>query len=96
MSLTRTFLFIPFPFFDFELCFSIPTDVPSGCAKFSYELSYQPDSLLKEKFRNLVHSAEYDGGHFAAFEVPETLGEDIYEFVEKVERLNKAESDKDL
>ncbi|XP_018570501.1 juvenile hormone epoxide hydrolase 1 [Anoplophora glabripennis] len=65
----------------------IPVEVPAGCAKFSYELAYQPDSILEVKYKKLVHSAEYDGGHFAAFEVPETLGEDVYIFVDKVEKL---------
>ncbi|KAJ8925184.1 hypothetical protein NQ315_001369 [Exocentrus adspersus] len=71
----------------------VPVTVPAGCAKFSYELNYQPDTILKEKYVQLVHSADYEGGHFAAFENPGVLAEDIYVFVEKAERAIKAESE---
>ncbi|KAJ8938570.1 hypothetical protein NQ314_011429 [Rhamnusium bicolor] len=67
----------------------IPIEVPSGCARFLNELVYQPESLLKERFKNLVHSSDYDGGHFAAFEVPQVLAEDLFIFTEKVEILSK-------
>lgn len=37
------------------------------------------------KFPKLVQANFYqDGGHFAAFELPKILADDIYSFVEKV------------
>lgn len=63
-------------------------EVPSGCPRFKNEITLQPDVILKERYLNLIHSADYDdGGHFAAFEVPHVLAKDIFEFVEKVEHL---------
>lgn len=70
-----------------KLCCSIPSKVPTGCALFKNELTVQPKSLLKTKFLNLVQANYYpDGGHFAAFELPDVLAEDVYNFVEKVEK----------
>lgn len=64
---------------------SIPSKVPTACARFKHEIMVAPESLLKIRFPNLVQSNIYhDGGHFAALEVPHLLAEDIYEFIEKV------------
>ncbi|KAJ8926603.1 hypothetical protein NQ314_021012 [Rhamnusium bicolor] len=71
-------------YFDLHMA-SIPTTVPSACARFSHELVYQPETVLRDKFVNLVHVADYEGGHFAAAEEPELLANDLYIFVEKVE-----------
>ncbi|XP_060535315.1 juvenile hormone epoxide hydrolase 1-like [Cylas formicarius] len=66
----------------------IPIKVPTGCARFAYELLYPPRKAMGGRFPNLVHLTDYeDGGHFAAFEIPSILAEDIYQFVDKVERL---------
>lgn len=46
---------------------------------------YQPDWILKDKFRHLVQVNDYQGGHFAALEVPRTLAEDIWMGVGKIE-----------
>lgn len=64
-----------------------PIEVPSACARFTNELSNHPDVILKEKFLNLIHSADYEGGHFPAFEVPQILAKDIFQFVNKVENI---------
>lgn len=67
--------------------------VPAACARFSHELAYQPDTILKLKYKNLLHSADYDGGHFAAFEEPDVLAEDLFiatdKFLEFHESKNK-------
>ncbi|CAH1104541.1 unnamed protein product [Psylliodes chrysocephalus] len=68
---------------------SIPTDVPSACAAFKHDLTLIPPSLLKEKYTNLLQSNILDGGHFAAFEVPQVLATDVFEFVTKVENLSQ-------
>lgn len=67
----------------------IPTSVPSGCARFTHEVVYQPEVVLKDKFPNLVHVADYEGGHFAAAEEPEILTNDLYLFVEKVRAMHQ-------
>nr|WCC58163.1 carboxylesterase [Pharsalia antennata] len=64
----------------------IPTTVPSACARFSHEVVFQPETVLTQKFPNLVHVANYEGGHFAAAEEPMILAADLYLFVEKVEK----------
>lgn len=49
---------------------------------------YVPETFLREIHANLIHLTDYDdGGHFAAFEVPEILANDILDFVEKVRAL---------
>ncbi|KAL1517022.1 hypothetical protein ABEB36_000842 [Hypothenemus hampei] len=68
---------------------NIPVEVPAGCNRFSNELIYSAETLLKEVNKNLIHLTDYEGGHFAAFEVPEVLGKDIIEFVRKVRNLSQ-------
>ncbi|XP_037917415.1 juvenile hormone epoxide hydrolase 1-like isoform X1 [Hermetia illucens] len=67
----------------------VQTNVPTGCARFKHDLSHELDWSLKDKFTNLIHSTYHkDGGHFAAFELPEVLYKDFIEFVEKVVKLD--------
>ncbi|KAJ3662799.1 hypothetical protein Zmor_007126 [Zophobas morio] len=67
----------------------IPVTVPTGAARFTYDLMYSPTALLKEKFQNIVHVSDYDAGHFAAFEEPKILSDDIFTAVEKMELFHK-------
>jgi len=61
-----------------------------GCAMFPHELAYQPESLLHDRYTNLIHFNHLPrGGHFAAFEEPALLADDIFEFVSKVEDIKK-------
>ena len=70
--------------------FSIPSKVTTCCAMFTNELAYQTESMLKEKFHNLVRFTNMArGGHFAAFEEPELLAEDVWETVKIIEKLRK-------
>lgn len=63
----------------------IPIRVPTACARFKNEISILPESTLREKFLNLTQITLHpDGGHFAAFEVPEILANDIYNFIETI------------
>ena len=57
---------------------------------FPNELTYLSETLLKEKYPKLVRFTNMArGGHFAAFEVPELLAEDIWETVKIIEKLKK-------
>lgn len=67
--------------------FRIPVTVPSGCARYSNELIYPLDAVLKNKFKNLIHLTDLEGGHYPAFEEPETFINDLYNFVEKTLEL---------
>lgn len=68
----------------------VPTNVPTGCARFKHDIMHLLDYQLKDKYRNLIHSTYYrEGGHFAALEVPNILYHDFIEFVKKVEKLKK-------
>jgi len=68
---------------------SIPTTTPTGCAAFPNELAYQSKCLLQEKYLNLVRFTDMpQGGHFAAFEVPEPLADEVWETV-KIIRSKK-------
>ncbi|CAH2241553.1 jg25532 [Pararge aegeria aegeria] len=61
----------------------IPTDVPTWGIKFKHDLVFHPDSMLKLKFKNYLHSTIVeDGGHFAAMENPDILATDIFEAVD--------------
>lgn len=71
---------------------SIPTKVPYGCARFLHSMFHSLDWQLKDKYTNLIHSTYYsDGGHFAAFEMPDVLYNDFVVFVEKVYSFGKKE-----
>ncbi|KAL6429368.1 hypothetical protein ACFW04_008209 [Cataglyphis niger] len=68
----------------------LSVDVPTACAAFPHELAYQSESLLRDKFTNLIQFNHLPrGGHFAAFEEPGLLADDIFEFVSKTEDIRK-------
>ncbi|XP_052333580.1 epoxide hydrolase 1-like isoform X2 [Oncorhynchus keta] len=62
--------------------------VPTGLAAFPNELMHVPQVWARAKFRN-IYSYSYmpRGGHFAAFEEPQLLADDLLQFVKKVEKL---------
>ncbi|XP_072764444.1 juvenile hormone epoxide hydrolase 1 [Anoplolepis gracilipes] len=76
----------------------LPVDVPAACAIFPHEIAYQPESLLRNTFLNLIQFNHLPrGGHFAAFEEPGLLADDIFEFVSKTEDIRKkASANKDV
>lgn len=58
--------------------------VPTGCSRFKYEISHTFKFILKERFKNIVHSTFYEhGGHFAALPLPKLLRDDFIKFVKK-------------
>uniref|UniRef100_A0A1A9WPB5 Epoxide hydrolase n=1 Tax=Glossina brevipalpis TaxID=37001 RepID=A0A1A9WPB5_9MUSC len=67
----------------------VPTYVPTGCVRFKNDLIHFLDFQLEDKYRNLIHSTYYhEGGHFAAFEVPDILYNDFLSFVQKFNKEN--------
>lgn len=57
----------------------IPSKVPTAAINFKYEVLYQPDWILRDKFPNLVRSTVLDfGGHFAALHTPQALADDVF------------------
>lgn len=61
--------------------------VPTGFAAFPCELMHLPEKWVKTKYPNLIsYSYMPRGGHFAAFEEPELLAQDICKFVGLQER----------
>ena len=72
-----TLLFIIFLFFRV-----IVKDVPVGVADLPHELTRIPKVFAKYKFHNLVHYTEIPrGGHFAIFEEPKLMADDIRKFI---------------
>uniref|UniRef100_A0A6M2DF03 Epoxide hydrolase n=1 Tax=Xenopsylla cheopis TaxID=163159 RepID=A0A6M2DF03_XENCH len=73
--------------------------VPAACAKFPNELMYVTDCQLAEKYKTLLQSNDLPrGGHFAAFEEPELMAEDIFSAVKKfvnyhLEKANTKKTD---
>ncbi|KAM4591545.1 epoxide hydrolase 1 [Odontesthes bonariensis] len=62
--------------------------VPTGVAAFPQELMHCPKSWAQIRYRNLYsYTFMSRGGHFAAFEEPQLLANDIIQFVKKVEKL---------
>jgi pimeloyl-ACP methyl ester carboxylesterase len=64
--------------------------VPAACANFPHEIpiALRLKKLLKRKYTNLVRATEMkDGGHFAAFERPDLLAEDIWLTVFEMENI---------
>jgi microsomal epoxide hydrolase len=65
---------------------SIPVDIPSAIAAFPQEFPGSARSFANQAFHNIVQYTDMPrGGHFAAFEVPQLLADDIRSFVWKVE-----------
>ncbi|KAM8859497.1 epoxide hydrolase 1 isoform 1-T1 [Spinachia spinachia] len=62
--------------------------VPTGLAAFPGELMHCPKSWAQHKYRNIYsYTFMPRGGHFAAFEEPQLLANDIVQFVKKVEKF---------
>ncbi|XP_069744060.1 epoxide hydrolase 1-like [Narcine bancroftii] len=60
--------------------------VPVGLAAFPNELMHVPLAWAKQRYHNIVsYSYMSRGGHFAAFEEPELMAEDIMRLVQRVE-----------
>ncbi|KRT85407.1 hydrolase, partial [Oryctes borbonicus] len=69
-----------------------PVIIPAACARFPHELAYSPDCVLSTTYKNLVHTSDLeDGGHFAAFEVPDLLADDIWIGIAKIEAFYKGQ-----
>ncbi len=61
--------------------------VPCAVADFPQEIMLSPRSLLEHKFKRLVqHTRMPRGGHFAAFEEPQLLSDDCFQFAKIVEQ----------
>lgn len=67
----------------------VPTNVPTGCARFENDLAHELDWQLASKYSNLVHSTYHrNGGHFIALELPDVLYSDFIQFIKKLKTLN--------
>lgn len=63
----------------------LPIQVPTSCAIFPNELLALPKNLLTDRYTNIIqYNVLKSGGHFAAFEEPKLLAEDIFSFVKKL------------
>lgn len=71
-----------------------PIKVPSACAQFPREVMVQEPDELRKRFVNLLRVTKMPrGGHFAAFEEPELLANDIWVSVDEMEKWNKKHND---
>ncbi|XP_016921625.1 juvenile hormone epoxide hydrolase 1 [Apis cerana] len=71
----------------------LPVKVFTACAAFPNEILILPESLLKQKYPNIIqYNVISRGGHFAAFEEPRLLANDIFSFVKKIENLTSKSS----
>ncbi|NXU85122.1 HYEP hydrolase, partial [Xiphorhynchus elegans] len=62
--------------------------VPTGIAAFPQEILHTPRTWAKDVYKNIItYTYMPRGGHFAAFEEPKLLAQDIMQFVRKVEQL---------
>uniref|UniRef100_H3DGU8 Epoxide hydrolase 5 n=2 Tax=Tetraodon nigroviridis TaxID=99883 RepID=H3DGU8_TETNG len=72
--------------FDKRVDASVGVYVPSGLAAFPGEIMHCPKAWAKMKYVNIYsYTLMPRGGHFAAFEEPQLLADDILQFVKKVE-----------
>ncbi|XP_030011801.1 epoxide hydrolase 1 [Sphaeramia orbicularis] len=61
--------------------------VPTGLAAFPNELMHCPQAWAQIRYKNIYsYTFMSRGGHFAAFEEPKLLADDILQFVKKVEK----------
>lgn len=85
--------------YSLRIIFRVRNYVPAACAKFPNELMYVTDCQLAEKYKTLLQSNDLPrGGHFAAFEEPELMAEDIFSAVKKfvnyhLEKANTKKTD---
>ncbi|XP_012218176.1 juvenile hormone epoxide hydrolase 1-like [Linepithema humile] len=71
--------------------------VPMGCAIFPHEIFYDSESLVRQRYINLIHFNHLPrGGHFAALEEPALLADDVFEFVSKTQDNKKKTNNKDV
>ncbi|EFN72817.1 Juvenile hormone epoxide hydrolase 2 [Camponotus floridanus] len=64
--------------------------VPTACAQFPYEVMEHSPRVLRTRFVNLLRATKMPrGGHFAAFEEPELLANDIWASIDEMETWNK-------
>ncbi|XP_013165393.1 PREDICTED: juvenile hormone epoxide hydrolase-like [Papilio xuthus] len=69
------------------------TPVPTWAFQAKYEGVYQPPSILKTKYINLLGTTVLeDGGHFLAFELPEIFVKDVFKAVDEFKNWHKNES----
>ncbi|XP_015598297.1 juvenile hormone epoxide hydrolase 2 [Cephus cinctus] len=74
----------------------LPVPVSTGCAIFPHELAFQPESIIRSKYPNTIqYSVLPRGGHFAAFEEPQLLADDVWSFVNLREKQLKVEKTKE-
>lgn len=67
--------------------FSQPIQVPTGCTRFKHEIAFQPESILRHKYLDLVVVKDYPvGGHFAALEMPAVLADDIWFIIDTMRK----------
>lgn len=65
----------------------IKVHVPTGFAAFPSEILHCPEQWVKNKYPKLIsYSYMARGGHFAAFEEPELLAQDIRKFMGLLEQ----------
>ncbi|XP_049770766.1 juvenile hormone epoxide hydrolase 1-like [Schistocerca cancellata] len=58
---------------------------PTAVAQFEHDILFTPEWVARDVHPNLVRYNVFpNGGHFAAFEEPKVLAEDIWEFVKSV------------
>lgn len=73
-----------------RIFFSLPVKVPTACAAFPDELLVQPQSIISQRFPNIIqYNFMPTGGHFAAFEEPKLMADDIFSFVKNVQGMKK-------
>lgn len=66
----------------------VPHLPPTGCAHYRHEIMHSPNFILKDKYKNLIHSSYFDdGGHFAAMQLPKVMYDDFIIFVGKTLKM---------
>lgn len=76
-----------FPLSGISVSSRIKVHVPMGFAAFPCEVMHVPEKWVTSKYPKLIsYSYMPRGGHFAAFEEPELLAQDIHKFVGLLER----------
>lgn len=68
-------------------CCRLPISVPTACVTGPYDI-VSPDGMVEQVYPNMVHRIEHNYGHFYGYENPEFVAKDIYEAVEKMNRIN--------
>ena len=68
----------------------VQVQIPAAYSMFPNEMSTMPRFIVEKSYANLIqYTVKPSGGHFAAFEEPQLITDDLVEFTKKLQKIHK-------